>query len=432
MITTARTSDRRAHAPAAVFLLASVLFACTLAIPACKKSPPPAAAPAPEAESPPGKEAPAAKIALTPESIARYGITVEAAQRHTLRPTITAPARVDFNTEATAHIGSPLRGRVVEITARLGQDVRKGDALCTIESPELGEAQTDLLQKRVAKESTGPAVDLAKSAWDRVKALYDLSQGTSLTEVQRREAEYKAAVAAQRSAEVAVTAAENRLHLLGMSQAAVDAFLKTGEVAPRQTIRAPIDGQVIEREITIGELVGPDREQMMVLADLATVWVLADVPEANLREVAAGAAVWVRVGPSDAVPITGQVAYISPKVDANTRSAQVRIEVSTKDIAIKPGMFAQVEIVTGAADKGVTPVVAIPEVAVQTVDGAAVVFVPVPGEANAFVKRVVTVGKPVGGMVAVLSGLAEGERFVAAGSFILKADAVKDAGGGEE
>ncbi len=432
--TTPRPSDRGASARATTMLLAGILLAWTSILPACKKAPPPptgAASPAPGAAGAPAKDGHAAEIKLTPESIARYGITVAAAQKHTLRPTIITPARVAFNAEATAHIGSPLRGRVVEIKARLGQSVKKGDELCTIESPELGEAQTELTQKRVAKESAGPAVDLARSSWDRAKGLYEQSQGTSLTEVQRREAEYKGAVAAQRGAEAAVTAAENRLHLLGMNQAAVDAFLKTGEVAPRHTIRAPIDGEVIEREVTLGELVGPDRAQLMVLADLTSVWVLADVPEMHLHELAVGSKAWVRVGPSDAAPIQGQVAYISPKVDLSTRTAQVRIEVTTKDSPITPGMFAQVEIETkgGAADAA--PVVAVPEVAVQTVEGASVVFVPVKGEPNTFTKRVVTIGKPVGGKVRVLSGLAEGEMFVPAGSFILKADLVKSAGGEE-
>jgi cobalt-zinc-cadmium efflux system membrane fusion protein len=306
---------------------------------------------------------------------------------------------------------------------RLGQDVKKGDELCIIESPELGEAQADLLQKRVAKDSAGPVVDLAKASWDRAKGLYDQTQGTSLTEVQRREAEYKGAVAAQRAADAAVTASENRLHLLGMNQAAVDAFLKTGEVAPRYSIHAAIDGQVVQREVTLGELVSPDREAIMVLADLSNVWVLADVPEAKLAEIAVGAKAWVKVGSSDSKPLESQVAFISPMVDMTTRTAQVRIEVATKDLPLKPGMFAQVEIVTStAAGAEPTPMVAVPDVAVQTVEGGPAIFVPVEGEPNTFAKRAVTIGKTVGGLVPIHSGLVEGERFVAAGTFILKAD----------
>lgn len=369
-----------------------------------------------------GRAAHTDEVKLTADAVERYGIKIEAAQMWALRPTIVTPARVAFNAEAMAHVGSPLRGRVVEIKVRLGQDVKKGDELCIIESPELGEAQADLLQKRVAKDSAGPVVDLAKASWDRAKGLYDQTQGTSLTEVQRREAEYKGAVAAQRAADAAVTASENRLHLLGMNQAAVDAFLKTGEVAPRYSIHAAIDGQVVQREVTLGELVSPDREAIMVLADLSKVWVLADVPEAKLAEIAVGAKAWVKVGPFDAKPLEGQVAFISPMVDMTTRTAQVRIEVATKDLPLKPGMFAQVEIVISAAGAEPTPMIAVPDVAVQTVDGGPAIFVPVEGEPNTFAKRAVTIGKTVGGLVPIYSGLVEGERFVAAGTFILKAD----------
>jgi cobalt-zinc-cadmium efflux system membrane fusion protein len=373
-----------------------------------------------------GEEAHADEVKLTADAVERYGIKIEAAQMWALRPTIVTPARVGFNAEAMAHVGSPLRGRVVEIKVRLGQAVKKGDELCIIESPELGEAQADLLQKRVAKDSAGPVVDLAKASWDRAKGLYDQTQGTSLTEVQRREAEYKGAVAAQRAADAAVTASENRLHLLGMNQAAIDAFLKTGEVAPRYAIHAVIDGQVVQREVTLGELVSPDREAIMVLADLSNVWVLADVPEAKLAEIAAGAKAWVKVGSSESKPLEGQVAFISPMVDMTTRTAQVRIEVAANDLPLKPGMFAQVEIVTTgvgtAAGSEPTPMIAVPDVAVQTVEGSPAIFVPVEGEPNTFAKRAVTIGRTVGGLVPIYSGLVEGERFVAAGTFILKAE----------
>ena len=373
-----------------------------------------------------GEESHTDEVKLTADAVERYGIKIEAAQMWALRPTIVTPARVGFNAEAMAHVGSPLRGRVVEIKVRLGQDVKKGDELCIIESPELGEAQADLLQKRVAKDSAGPVVDLAKASWDRAKGLYEQTQGTSLTEVQRREAEYKGAVAAQRAADAAVTASENRLHLLGMNQAAVDTFLKTGEVAPRYSIHAVIDGQVVQREVTLGELVSPDREAIMVLADLSNVWVLADVPEAKLAEIAVGAKAWVKVGSSDSKPLEGQVAFISPMVDMTTRTAQVRVEVATKDLPLKPGMFAQVEIVTAAvgaaAGSAPPPMIAVPDVAVQTVEGGPAIFVPVEGEPNTFAKRGVTIGKTIGGLVPIYSGLVEGERFVAAGTFSLKAD----------
>lgn len=369
------------------------------------------------------------EITLTPEAIDRYGIKVEEAQMWVLKPTFIAPARVGFNADAMAHVGSPLRGRAVEIRVRLGDRIAKGDALVVVESPELGQAQADYLLKRTAAQAAAPQVDLAKAAWDRARGLLEQSQGISLTEVQKREAEYKAAVANQRSAEAVATAAENGLHLLGMDQRSVEELASTGEIMPRYTITAAIGGQVVQREITLGELVSPDRESLMVLADTSTLWVLADVPEARLSSVAVGARAWVAVGGGSAQAAhtsEGQVAFISPLVDPATRTAQVRIELPGNSVGaaeVRPGMFAQVEIV-GSSPGGAEPApqVAAPQEAVQTVEGGPAVFVPVAGESNTFRKRAIRVGPAVGGLVPVLAGLVEGEKYITAGSFILKAE----------
>lgn len=363
------------------------------------------------------------EVTLTAEAVARYGIKVQAAKVTTLAPTFTAPARVGFNSEAMAHIGSPLRGRAVEIRARLGDTVKRGDALLIVESPELGEAQAEYFQKRTAAQASAPAVELSRLSWERAKALFDQSQGISLSEVQKREAEYKAAAAAQRSAEAAVIGSENRLHLLGMSQVAVEELGRTGEIAPRYTVPAPIDGRVVQREITLGELVSPDREALMVLADTTTLWVLADVPEARVHHAAVGARAWVTAGVADAGRFEGSVSFVAPLVDPDTRTAQVRIEVPATALTLRPGMFARVEIVAVDPDgPGPRALVAVPDAAVQTVEGGPAVFVPVKGEPNTFAKRAVTVGPSVGGLAPILSGLDEGEEFVAEGAFILKAD----------
>lgn len=378
-----------------------------------------------------GEEEHADEVSLTSDAVARYGIKTLAAQLWVLRPTITAPARVGFNTEAMAHVGSPLRGRIAEVKVRVGDPVKVGQELAIIESPELGEAQADYLQRRVAVQTAGPAVDLSKVAWERAQGLYEKSQGISLTEVQRREAEHKVSIAALKAAESARTASANRLHLLGMNHEAIEALATTGEVVPRYAIRAAIDGVVVQREVTLGELVSPDREYLMVLADATKLWVLADVPEAKLLQVQPGAKAWISVGSvgeAGGKRFEGSVAFISPFVDPTTRTAQVRIEVPVAELGLRPGMFAQAEIVEVNADVP-NPVagVAVPEDAIQTVEGGPAVFIPVAGEPNTYQKRAVTIGRTVGGLVPVFSGLAEGELFVSTGTFILKADLGKGA-----
>jgi len=373
-----------------------------------------------------GESAHVDEVKLTPEAVERYGVKVADAQLWILKPTFVAPARVGFNIEAMAHVGSLVRGRAVEIAVRLGDRVNMGDPLVVVESPELGQAQADFLLKRTAAETAVPQADLAKAAWDRAKGLLDQSQGISLTEVQKREAEYKAAVANVKAAEAAALAAENGLHLLGMDQEAVNILIATGEIAPRYTIRAAIGGQVVQREITLGELVNPDRESLMVLADTSTLWVLADVPEARLPSISQGSQAWITVGSDASSKYEGIVAFIAPVVDPTTRTAQVRIEVPRAALgngAMRPGMFAQAEIVAAEAGGAEpTPLIAVPQEAVQTVEGGPAVFVPVAGEPNTFQKRALRIGPTVGGLVPILAGLVEGEKYVEAGSFILKAE----------
>ena len=418
-------------------LTLSIPLLMLLAVPACKEKPPETAAnghdvASGEAAKHGEHDAHADEVKLSPEAIQRYGIKVEPAAKHVLIATLLAPARVSYNTEAMAHVGSPLRGRVTDLKVRLGDTVKKGDPVLIIESPELGEAQSDYLQKRAAAHAAGPAVDLAKNAHERAKALYDKSQGIALTEVQKREVDYRAAQAALTTAQTAAVGAENRLHLFGMNQQAVEALAASGEVAPHFAITAPIAGQVVEREVTLGELVSPEKEALLVLANLDMLWVLADVPEARLQEIAVGGKVRVTVGTGEGTPFSGTVAFISPAVDPSTRSAQVRVEVQDGHLALRPGMFARVEIETRPTGGKQDAVLAVPDEAVQTVEGGPAVFVAVAGEENTFAKRAITVGRAIGGMVPVLSGLKEGESCVVAGSFLMKADLGKGSASHED
>jgi cobalt-zinc-cadmium efflux system membrane fusion protein len=289
-----------------------------------------------------------------------------------------------------------------------------------IDSAELGAAQGDYLQRRTAVETARPAVDLAQAASERLQKLYEQTQGTTLTEVETRKREYAAARGDLAAAEAALRAAANRLQLLGMDEAAVAALGQSGKINPAYAIKSPIGGRVVEREVTRGELVGPDKPRLMMLADLGTVWVLADVPEAELGQITDAAAAHVTVTATGGDPLEGKVAHVAAELDPATRTGRVRIEVSNPDLRLRPGMFGRVEIAAGAA--GNEPVLAVPEEAIQTVEGDASVFVPVSGEPNTFAKRAVGIGPAVGGMVPVFAGLKEGEQYVVRGAFTLKAE----------
>jgi cobalt-zinc-cadmium efflux system membrane fusion protein len=362
------------------------------------------------------------EVTLSSEAIAAEGLVVKPAAKRVLQPSFRVPARIAFNAERMAHVGSPVRGRVVEVLAKVGAEVTQGEALLVIDSPDVGEAQSDYLQKQSALATAKPAVALARNAFERGKALHDQNQGLPLTEVQKREAEVLAAEAAQRAAETAEQAARNRLRLLGMSDEAIERLGATGGIDPRYTVRAPLAGQVIEREVTLGELVNPDREALLVIADLSHLWILAAVPDGRLADVRVGAPARVHLGAEEHW-CDGIVSLISPAVDPATRTAEVRIEANDRHPELRPGIFAQTEIAIVAGDGEETaPVLSVPQSAVQLVEGETSVFVAVPDDPGTFARRTVVASKAVGGFVPIHSGLTEGEEVVVRGAFLLKAE----------
>jgi cobalt-zinc-cadmium efflux system membrane fusion protein len=269
--------------------------------------------------------------------------------------------------------------------------------------------------RRVTRDGTAPMVEMTKSSWERGKALHEKSEGISMSEVQKREAEYKGALAAQLAANAAVESSQHRLQLFGMTPQAIETLATSKAIAPTFTIAAPIAGRIVEREATMGELVDSDREPLCVIADMSTLWIVAEVAEARFSDVRVGAAALVSGGADSSKRIQGRVALIAPHVDADTRTIHVRIEVPATALALVPGMFARAEIAIDGTSDAPAPVLAIPDEAIQTIEGATCVFVPVEGEANTFAARRIVAGKRVAGLVPVESGLTEGERFVASG-----------------
>lgn len=365
-----------------------------------------------------GGEAHTDEVKLAPDTLERHGIRTDTVQSEALVPVYAAPARVALDLDATAHVGVQVRGRVRDLRVRRGDRVAKGDVLLVVDSPELGEAQAAFLERRAAAEACLPAERVAKSAYDRGRSVLDAGGDLTRTEVERREAEWRAAEAAVTTARAAAVAAENRLHLLGIGQVALGRLVETQEIDTTFTVVAPISGTVIEREVTLGESVSPDRDALLVLADTTVVWVLAHVPESHAGEVTPGAAVRLRVAAFPGRELSGRVADVPPRIDEATRTAEIRVDVRDAQ-GLRPGMFAQAEIAMGAPG---SPVPTVGAEAVLTLDGRPAVFVPVAGEPGAFTKRAVRVGDAVGGRVPVLEGLAAGDAYVAAGAFLLKAE----------
>lgn len=278
-------------------------------------------------------------------------------------------------------------------------------------------------------------LSFSEQTYRREKSLYDkkIASGEEFlaaeSELEKARAEYAsvrdqvafdvktALLQAERSSEVAELAlrtAEQRLHLFGIDEAAV-AALSAGkepeEQLARYAIRAPISGVVIEQHITRGEVLGDDGDAYVV-ADLGAVWVDLSVFPKNVSQVSKGMVAIVSTG--DGPATKGEITYVSPVVDEETRSGLARATLPNPGGEWKPGMFVNGELVVG--EVGVA--VLVPQTALQTLDGRTVVFV---REGGAFEPRPVTVGRSNELQVELISGLAAGEEYVSAGAFALKA-----------
>jgi len=341
-------------------------------------------------------------IVLTPEAVKQARIETTEVSMRLLKVESSFPGKVSVDETRLAHVGPRIAGMAVEVYASLGDFIKKGQPVAVIDSPELGEAQSHYLKAKTN-------LQVAEKSYERAKIVVE-GKVISTGEFQRREGEYL-------SATTEAKAAEDRLHLLGMTDDEVSAIGKGHTISSRVAIYAPVTGTVIERHLTLGEVVEP-AEPLFTIADLSNLWVIADIPENDISMVKKGQKVSVAVPSYPDAEFIGKVTYISDTVEPATRSVKVRAEVENLKGTLKPEMFATVKVGTGKMDA-----LAIPESAVQREGEKTIVFVA--EDEITFQKRVVTLGPEVDGYHQVISGLEKGERIVTKGAFTLKSEGMK-------
>jgi cobalt-zinc-cadmium efflux system membrane fusion protein len=310
------------------------------------------------------------------------------------------------NENQLAHLSSRVPGRIVAVHANLGDLVRKGDRLLILDSAEIGQAQ---FEYRKAKA----ALFVAAKAFDRAKVLLDRGAiGTA--DAQKRQAEYE-------TAQANIHEAEEKLHLLGMSEQEINRLtggnLPHAEVA-QVPLRAPFTGEVIERNATVGEVVDSNKS-LFTIADLSTVWVQADFPEQQVSQVKIGLPLEVRVRAYPNDLFTGKATYVGAVVNPATRTVMVRSEVPNPDRRLRPEMFADVSIVTEEH-----AMLTVARAALQQAGDQVIAFV-VLGPRR-FERRDVVTGQAGGEYAEVKAGLKEGEEVVTQGSYALKSEALRE------
>jgi len=340
-----------------------------------------------------------AVVRLSPEARTTFGIETAEAGPGKLERTITLPGEVRLNADRVAHIVPRVSGMVREVRKQLGDAVTPGEVLAVLDSRELADA-------KAADLAAASRHELANLNVERIQKLFS----------QKIAPEEELLKAKQAFAETDIEhrTAEAKLHALGLTQEQVESLHTEKDTDySRYEIKAPFAGTVIEKHITLGEVVNPDTS-CFVLADLSDVWVDVTVYPQDIPQITVGRAVNVfATGISDAH--RGKVAYVSPKIDEGTRTGMARVILANPDGHLRPGMFVRADLVLSEEDVGIL----VPDSAVQTIDNQTVVFVE---EHGGYEKRPVILGKKSGTNCEVLSGLNPGERYATTGTFILKAE----------
>lgn len=336
-------------------------------------------------------------LTLTAEETERAGVKVEAIESEVIGETIQVTATIQPDQNRMARIAPRIEGRITSAPANLGDRVSPGQIVATLDSVAVAEAHASLTQAQAE-------LRIAEADLKRAKSL-------SAEEIISRK-EYLRAQTDRSKAAALVQNAVDRLRLLGGDPEA------KGSDVSAFAVTAPFAGIVIEKQVTLGELVSPS-ESMFTVADLSTVWIQADVPETALGKIREGVSAKVSVPAYPGQNFGGLVSYIGATLDKDTRTTAARIEVPNSDGRLKPGMFATATI-EAAGDK--REVIALPDAAIVLLEGVPSVFV---YEQGAYEARQVEPGDRIGGRTLLKSGVKAGDQVVVSGTYALKARKLK-------
>ena len=338
-------------------------------------------------------------------SVVSSQIIVEAAQLRPIVGDLSFPGKVQYSEDRFVKISSPLVGRVTEVHAKLGDKVTAGQALLTIESADIGAAYSDY----VKAESD---LQLATRNYELAKDLFETKALSKKDLVQAENDFYKTQAENRRARE--------RLLALKVLATELDKPRAEQRITSRFDLKAPLDGTVVERNVTVGLMVGADPAQMLyTIADLNVLQVVAEVYERDLSRVARGILVSVAVEAYPGETFSGVIVYVGDVVDPTTRTIKVRCSVTNRGLRLKPEMFARVNLKVGSGGS----VLVLPKEAVMEVGGQEFVFVQAAD--GRYVRRTVVTGTASGDTIQIREGLQAGERVVVKGALLLKGEQEK-------
>ena len=332
------------------------------------------------------------------------------ARRQEVTAGLQTTGEIRLNDNATVHVTPRIPGVIESVAVDIGARVAKGDVLFTINSTELGRTLAEYQRSRALAA-------LSKNTYEREKQLFEqkVASEQDMIESQMAYEQHK----------TDLVAAEQTLHVLGLTEQDVAAREKShGPDIAILPVRASLSGTILERHAVAGELVEPGVD-VMLLADMDTLWVWVDVYEQDLGLLGGGEKgrpmpVDISVEAFPGRVFSGSIDHVAAVMDERTRTVKARALVQNTDGLLRPGMFCRVNIATDEAED----VLVVPLSAVLTDEGAEFVFKH--WKDDYFVRRSVRSGRRFQDVVEVLDGAKAGEAIVTEGAFLLKSDVLRE------
>ena len=342
------------------------------------------------------------EIQLTSQQMVEQGLKVAVASTGLVEKLTTLPGKLVVNTDQQAHISPNFSGYIEQVNVALGQSVQKGQTLAVLIVPELIDQQANL---RMAQAN----LDLARKDYQREQQLW--SQGVSAKQ------DYQRAENAYRQAQITVQSSQARLNALGAS----------GNNNGRFLIKAPISGVISQKDIVVGENVQL-ADQLFVIENLKDLWLEFNLPNTSNIQLQVGQILNFKTNGSDQ-NYQAKVQTLNPEADLQTGRLQVRAKVTTQADVLRPNVLVNVFVTDAQAKTALR----VQKKALQQVEGKPVVFV-IESEEKGLVHLKaqpieVGVSSQDGQWLEVISGLTEGQKYIAQGSFLLKSELEKDEAG---
>ncbi|MGY3544552.1 cobalt-zinc-cadmium efflux system membrane fusion protein [Bradyrhizobium sp. USDA 4472] len=340
-------------------------------------------------------------------------LTIEPVNAKTFRAEYVTEGKVAVDEDRSTPVFSPYAGRVTKLLAKPGETVTQGQPLFTIEAADTVQAQNDFIAAMTSQNKAKSALELADIQYKRAKDLYE-GRAIPLKDYQQAEATQVQAQNDMRSAVTALEAANNKLRILGFTDATIKAFQDKGTINPEITIYAPLSGTVVQRKIGPGQYVSAGAsDPVFVIGDLSTVWLTAFVRESDAAQVSVGQDISINVMALPGRPLTAKINYVAAAIDPNTRRLLVRATIDNKDGLLKPEMFANVTIYS-AGDRAAP---AVPKQALIYEGDQVRIWVA--REDKSVELRQIKIGLINGNLVEVTSNLKPGEQIVVKGSLFI-------------